>query len=176
MTFIFQKLGRCKNGCIFQELKRQLRFKRLLIYVLIAVTLALLWTWFIVGRATEDFMQSGCYKGYKGRDAIEIAAKDRNVTAGKMTKDKFQKGCDIYLSSLKGDDESDVVITKDLLQYAVYAEGLVMQNLRIINMRGESIKGYAHIPKDAGKHFYEKEDLYYLNYIDNNAHNESEKN
>ncbi|WP_434303995.1 ABC transporter permease [Clostridium botulinum] len=159
----------------FQELKRQLRFKRLLIYVLIAVTLALLWTWFIVGRATEDFMQSGCYKGYKGRDAIEIAAKDRNVTAGKMTEDKFQKGCDIYLNSLKGDDESDVVITKDLLQYAVYAEGLVMQNLRIINMRGESTKGYAHIPKDAGKHFYGKEDLYYLNYIDNSAHNESEK-
>ncbi|AVQ44912.1 ABC transporter permease [Clostridium botulinum] len=159
----------------FQELKRQLRFKRLLIYVLIAVTLALLWTWFIVGRATEDFMQSGCYKGYKGRDAIEIAAKDRNVTAGKMTEDKFQKGCDIYLKSLKGDDESDVVITKDLLQYAVYTEGLVMQNLRIINMRGESTKGYAHIPKDAGKDFYKKEDLYYLNYIDNNAHNESEK-
>jgi hypothetical protein len=159
----------------FQELKRQLSFKRLLTYVLIAIMLAGLWTWFIVGGATEDFMQTGCYKGYKGKAAIEVAAKDRNVTAGEMTEDKFQRGSDAFLHSLKGDDESDVVITKDLLQYAVYADRLIMQELSLREMRGESTKGLAHIPKDAGRHFYENEDLYYRNYIDKNAHNESEK-
>ncbi|MFD3158823.1 ABC transporter permease (plasmid) [Haloimpatiens sp. FM7330] len=159
----------------FQELKRQLSFKRLLTYVLISITLAGLWAWFIVGGATADFMQTKCYKDYKGRAAIEAAAKDRNVTAGEMTEDKFQRGCDVFLHSLKGDDESDLVITKDLLQYAVYADELVMQELRLRKMKGESIKGLAHIPKDSGKHFYENEDLYYRNYIDKNAHNENEK-
>ncbi|WP_346916527.1 ABC transporter permease [Clostridium sp.] len=159
----------------FQELKRQLNFKRLLTYVLIATTLAGLWTWFIVGGATEDFMQSGCYKDYKGKAAIEVAAKDRNVTAGEMTEYKFQKGRDAFINALRSNDESDVEITEDLLQYAVYADMLVMQELRLRNMSGESIEGYVHLPKDAGKHFYENEDLYYRYYIDKNAHNESEK-
>ncbi|GAA0742721.1 ABC transporter permease subunit [Clostridium oceanicum] len=159
----------------FQELKRQFRFKRLLIYVLISIVLALLWAWFIVGGATEDFMQSECYKEYKGRAAIEIAAKDRNVTAGKMTEDKFQKGCDAFFHALRSDDESDVVITKDLLQYAVYADRLIMQQFSLRKMMGKSTKGVSYIPKDAGKYFYKNEDLYYGNYIDNNAHNQSEK-
>jgi len=159
----------------FQELKRQLSFKRLLTYVLIAITLAGLWTWFIVGGATEGFMQSGCYKDYKGRAAIEVAAKDRNVTAGEMTEDKFQSGCDVFLNSLKSDDESDVEITKDLLEYAIYADRLVMQEFQLRKMRGESTEGLFNIPKDAGKHFYENEDLHYRYYIDKNAHNESEK-
>jgi hypothetical protein len=158
----------------FQELKRQLSFKRLLTYVLIAITLAGLWAWFIVGGATEDFMQSGCYKDYKGKAAIEVAAKDRNVTTGEMTEDKFQKGRDAFINALRNNDESDVEITEDLLQYAVYADMLVMQELRLRNMSGESIEGYVHLPKDAGRHFYENEDLYYRNYIDKNAHNESE--
>lgn len=159
----------------FLELKRQLSFKRLLAYVLIAIGLAGLWTWFIVGGATEGFMQTGCYKGYKGKAAIEVAAKDRNVTAGEMTEDKFQSGCDAFLHSLKGDDESDIVMTKDLLTHTVYADMLIMQELRMRNMRGESTKDLLHISKDAGRHFYENEDLYYRNYIDKNAHNESEK-
>lgn len=159
----------------FQELKRQLSFKRLLIYVLIAIMLAGLWAWFIVGGATEDFMQTGCYKGYKGKAAIEVAAKDRKGTTGEMTEDKFQKGCYVFLHSLKGDDESNLVITKDLLKYDVYADILVTQEYRLRIMRGESTKGLAHLPKDAGNHFYENEDLYYRNYINKNAHNESEK-
>lgn len=159
----------------FQELKRQLTFKSMMTYVLIAITLAGLWTWFIVGEATEDFMQTGCYKGYKGKAAIEVAASDRNFTAGEMTEDKFQSACDVFLHSLKSDDESDLIITKDLLKYAVYVDRLVVQELRLRNMRGESTKGLAHIPKDAGRHFYKNEDLYYRYYIDKNAHSESEK-
>lgn len=73
----------------FQELKRQLNFKRLLTYVLIAIALAGLWTWFIVGGATEDFLQQGVYKEYKGRSAIDAAGKDRVGTEGEMTLDKF---------------------------------------------------------------------------------------
>lgn len=159
----------------FQELKRQLSFRRLLTYVLIAITLAGLWAWFIVGGATEGFMQTGCYKDYKGRAAIEVAAKDRNVTAGAMTEDKFQNGCDAFLNALRGNDESNVEMTKDLLEYAIYADRLVMQELRLRNMTGESTENLFNIPKDAGKHFYENEDLYYRNYIDENSHNESEK-
>ncbi|HAK42925.1 MAG TPA: hypothetical protein DCM59_09835 [Clostridium sp.] len=159
----------------FQELKRQLSFRRLLTYVLIAITLAGLWAWFIVGGASEGFMQTGCYKDYKGRAAIEVAAKDRNVTAGEMTEDKFQNGCDAFLNALRGNDESNVEMTKDLLEYAIYADRLVMQELRLRNMTGESTENLFNIPKDAGKHFYENEDLYYRNYIDENSHNESEK-
>lgn len=160
----------------FQELKRQFNTKRLMIYILISILLAGLFTVFIVNGITEDFMQTGCYKNYKGRAAIEVAARDRNVTAGEMTESKFQKACNIYLHSLKGDNESDVVISKRLLQYAVYADRLVMQELSLRNMRGESTKGLGHIHKDAGTHFYEHEDLYYRSYIYKNAHNESEKN
>ncbi|GAA0086494.1 hypothetical protein UT300007_29340 [Clostridium sp. CTA-7] len=159
----------------FQELKRQLNFKRLITYILIAITLAGLWTWFIVGGATEGFMQTGCYKDYKGKAAIEVAAKDRNVTAGEMTEDKFQSGCDAFLSALRGNDESNVEMTKDLLEHAVYADMLVMQELRLRNMIGASTEHLWDIPKDAGRHFYENEDLYYRDYIDKNAHNESEK-
>ncbi|WP_027626720.1 ABC transporter permease [Clostridium lundense] len=159
----------------FQELKRQFRFKRLTTYVLISITLAVLWTRFIVGGAVENFMQTGCYKGYKGKAAIEVAAKDRNVTAGEMTEDKFQRGCDVFLNSLKGDDEEDIVMNKDLLQYAIYADALVTQEIELREVRGESTKNILHIPKDAGRHFYENEDLYYRNYIDKKAHNESEK-
>ncbi|AKN32724.1 membrane protein [Clostridium carboxidivorans P7] len=159
----------------FQELKRQLSFKRQLTYILISIMLAGLWAWFIVGGATEDFMQTGCYKGYKGKSAIEAVAKDRNVTAGEMTEDKFQRGCDALLHSLKGEKDSDIVMSKDLLKHAVYADILVMQELRLRNMRGESTKDLLHISKDAGKHFYENEDLYYRNYIDKNSHSQSEK-
>lgn len=159
----------------FQELKRQLNFKRLLIYVLIAIMLAGLWAWFIVGGATEGFMQTGCYKSYSGKSAIEVAAKDRRGSTGKMTKDKFQKGCDAFLDSLNGDDESDVVMTKDLKKYAVYADILVTQEFKLRVMRGQSTKGLAHLPKDSGRHFYGNEDLYYRNYIDKNARNENEK-
>jgi len=137
--------------------------------------LAGLWAWFIVGGATEGFMQTGCYKDYKGRAAIEVAAKDRNVTAGEMTEDKFQNGCDAFLNALRGNDESNVEMTKDLLEYAIYADRLVMQELRLRKMTGESTENLFNIPKDAGKHFYENEDLYYRNYIDENSHNESEK-
>lgn len=159
----------------FQELKRQLSLNRLMTYILITIMLAGLWAWFIVGGATENFMQTNCYKGYKGKAAIEVAAKDRKDTTGEMTEDKFQKGCDAFLHSLKGDAEKDIVMTKELLKHSVYADKLVMQELRLRKMRGESIKNLLNIPKDAGKHFYENEDLYYRNYIDKNAHNESEK-
>lgn len=159
----------------FQELKRQISLKRLMTYILIAIMLAGLWARFIVGGATENFMQTNCYKGYKGKAAIEVAVKDRKDTTGEMTEDKFQKGCDAFLHSLKGDDEKDIVMTKELLKHSVYADKLVMQELRLRKMRGESIKNLLNIPKDAGKHFYENEDLYYRNYIDKNAHNESEE-
>lgn len=159
----------------FQELKRQLSFKRLLIYVLIAVILAGMKARFIIGGASEGFMQSGCYKGYKGRDAIAVAARDRKPTVGTMTEDKFQKGQDIFIKSLRSDDESDVVITNDLLQYAVYADVLVTQEVVLRKMRGESTKGILNLPKDAGKCFYENEDLYYREYIDKNSKDQSEK-
>lgn len=159
----------------FQELRRQLSFRRLLTYVLIAITLAGLWAWFIVGGATEDFLQAGFYKDYKGKAAIEVAAKDRNVTAGEMTEDKFQKGRDAYINALRSNNDSDVEMTEDLLQYAVYADKLLSQNIALKLMSGESVDGYVHLSNDAGRHFYENEDLYYRYYIDENAHNESEK-
>ena len=159
----------------FQELKRQLNFKRLLTYVLIAISLAGLWTWFIVGGATEDFLQRGVYKEYKGRSAIEEAGKDRVGAEGEMTLDKFQSGCDIFLKSLKGDNDRDVVITKDLLKYTVYADQLINQELRLRRMRGESAEGFMHIPRGAGMNFYENEDLFYRKYIEKNALNENEK-
>ncbi|MBW9159215.1 ABC transporter permease [Clostridium tagluense] len=159
----------------FQELKRQLNFKRLLTYVLIAIALAGLWTWFIVGGATEDFLQQGVYKEYKGRSAIDAAGKDRVGAEGEMTLDKFQSGCDIFLKSLKGDKDSDVVITKDLLKYTVYADKLINQEFRLRTMTGKSTSDLLHIPKGAGMNFYENEDLFYGNYIDKNALNENEK-
>ncbi|MBZ9637452.1 ABC transporter permease subunit [Clostridium sp. FP1] len=159
----------------FQELKRQLNFKRLLTYVLIAIALAGLWTWFIVGGATEDFLQQGVYKKYKGRSAIEAAGKDRVGAEGEMTLDKFQSGCDIFLKSLKGDNESDLVITKDLLKYTVYADNLITQEFRLRTMIGESTSDLLHIPKGAGMNFYENENLFYGKYIDKNALNENEK-
>lgn len=159
----------------FQELKRQFSVKRFLVYTLISIMLAGLWAWFIVGGRTEDFMQLGAYKEYKGKAAIDMAAKDRNVTAGEMTEEKFQSACDIFLKSLKGDDESDIVLNKDLLQHAVYTDKLVMQEFRLRSMNGESTEGLLHIPKDSGKNFYKNEDLYYRKYINDNALNENEK-
>lgn len=158
-----------------QELKRQLNAKRLVTYILIASTLAVLWARFIVGGATSGFMQTGCYKGYKGKAAIEIAAKDRNLTAGEMTEDKFQSARDVFINSLKGEDEKDIAINKELLKYAVYADSLVTQQIELKTMRGEAIKGYLNLPKEAGRDFYKNEDLYYRSYIDKNAHNEKEK-
>ncbi|EDS77210.1 putative membrane protein [Clostridium botulinum C str. Eklund] len=159
----------------FQELKRQLNFKRFIKYILIVITLALLWTWFIVGGATADFMQTGCYKGYKGREAIKVAAKDRNITAGEMTEKKFDKGCKVLLNSLKGSNEEDIIVNKNLLQYSVYADKLIMQELKLRQSRGESIKNLLNIPKDAGRNFYKNEDGWYQSYIEKNARNESEK-
>lgn len=158
-----------------QELKRQFNLKRFSIYALSSIILAILWAWFIVGGATEDFMQKGCYKGYKGKQAIELAAKDRNATAGEMSEDKFQNGCDIFLKSLKGQDEKSIVINKNLLKYAVYADKLVTEEYKLRNITGKSMKNLLNIPEDAGRHFYENENLYYCSYIDKNAHNESEK-
>ena len=159
-----------------QELKRQLNIKRFSIYILIAGVLALLWTRFIVGGATVDFMQAGFYKGYKGTTAIEMAAKDRNVTAGEMTEEKFQEGLNAFYGALRSNDESDVEVTQDLLKYAVYADKIIMQELNLGKIRGESNFNIKEVPKDAGKHFYENEDICYENYISKNAENEDEKN
>ncbi|WP_373899428.1 ABC transporter permease [Haloimpatiens sp. FM7315] len=158
-----------------EELRRQLNFKRVMTYVLIAVILSVFWTWFIVGGATVDFMQTKCYSNYKGRAAIQAAANDRKGTEGEMTEDKLQKGCDYFLDSLKGKDETSIVMNKNLLKYTVYADILVTQEYKLRNIKGESMKDLLHISKDAGRHFYENEDLYYRNYINNNAHNENEK-
>lgn len=158
-----------------QELKRQFTFKRLITYISLSIILALLWIRFIVGGASEGFMQSGCYKQYKGLDAIKVAAKDREPTTGEMTNERFQKGCDIFLKSLRSYDESDVVISNELLQYAVYADSLLTQELSLRVIRGESTEKLANLPKDAGINFYKNEDLYYNYYINKNAHNEKEK-
>jgi len=48
------------------ELKRQMRAKRFILYILIAIILGGLWAWFIIGGRTEGFMMTGCYKGLKG--------------------------------------------------------------------------------------------------------------
>lgn len=159
----------------FQELKRQLNFKRFLTYVLIAIALAALWTWFIIGMYTEDFMQTGCYKGYKGTSAIEVACKDRVGNEGEMTLDKFQSGCDIFLKSLQGRNQDNIVINKELLKYAVYADQLIKQEFRLRNMIGKSMSDILHFSKDAGRNFYKNEDLLYSNHIDKKAVNEIEK-
>ena len=93
------------------ELKRQMRAKRVISYILISIILGGLWAWFIIGGRTEGFMMTGCYKGLKGMEAIKAAAKDRNVYSGKMTVDNFLRSGEAFLNSVEGkDDESHIVM------------------------------------------------------------------
>lgn len=157
------------------ELKRQMRAKRFISYILISIILGGLWAWFIIGGRTEGFMMTGCYKGLKGMEAIETAAKDRNVYAGKMTTNNFQRSCEVFLDSVEEkDDESDIVMNDELLKLAVYADTLIMQDYRLKKMFGDdNLEPW--FPRDFGSRFYENEDLYYQNLIDINTKNQAEK-
>ena len=131
------------------ELKRQMRAKRLILYILISIVLGGLWAWFIIGGRTEGFMMTGCYKGLKGMEAIEAAAKDRNIYAGKMTTDKFQRSGEVFLDSVKGkDDESEIIMNGDMMKLAVYADTLVMQSFRLSRMSGEGYPEFPWFSKD----------------------------
>ena len=157
------------------ELKRQMRAKKFISYILISIILGGLWAWFIIGGRTEGFMMTGCYKGLKGMEAIEAAAKDRNVYAGKMTVYNFQRSGEVFLNSVEGkDDESDIVMNDELLKLAVYADALIMQDYRIKKMFGDdNLESW--FSRDFGSHFYENENLYYQNLIDINTKNQAEK-
>ncbi len=157
------------------ELKRQMRAKRFILYILITIILGGLWAWFIIGGRTEGFMMTGCYKGLKGMEAIETAAKDRNVYAGKMTVDNFQRSCEVFLDSIKEKDgESDIIMNDELLKLAVYADTLIMQDYRLKKMFGDD-NLELWFPRDFGSHFYENEELYYRKLIDINTKNQAEK-
>lgn len=157
------------------ELKRQMGVKRFISYLLISIILGGLWAWFIIGGRTEDFMMTGCYKGLKGMEAIEAAAKDRNVYAGEMAAHNFQRSSEVFLNSVEGkDDESDIVMNDELLKLAVYADTLIMQDYRLKRMFGDdNLESW--FSRDFASHFYENEDLYYQNLIDINTKNQAEK-
>lgn len=157
------------------ELKRQMRAKRFILYILISIILGGLWAWFIIGGRTEGFMMTGCYKGLKGMEAIEAAAKDRNVYAGEMTVENFQRSGEVFLNSLEGKyGESNIVMNDELLKLAVYADTLIMQDYQLKRMFGDdNIESW--FSRDFGSHFYENENLYYQNLIDINTKNQAEK-
>lgn len=155
------------------ELKRQMGVKRFISYLLISIILGGLWAWFIIGGRTEDFMMTGCYKGLKGMEAIEAAAKDRNVYAGEMAVDNFQRSGGVFLNSIN--KENEIVMNDDLLKLAVYADTLIMQDYRLKKMAGDTNSESSWFSADFGSHFYENEDLYYQNLIDINTKNQAEK-
>lgn len=155
------------------EVKRQMSAKRFICYLLSSIILGGLWSWFIIGGQTEGFMMTGCYKGLKGTAAIEVAAKDRNVYAGKMTVDNFQRSGEVFLNSIN--DENEIIMNDDLLKLAVYADTLVMQNYRLKKMSGDDIPEAEKFPVDFGSRFYENENLYYKNLIYGNTKNEAER-
>lgn len=158
------------------ELKRQMNVKRFISYILISVILGGLWAWFIIGGRTEGFMMTGCYKGLKGMKAIEAAAKDRNVYAGKMTTDNFQRGSEVFLDSIKGKgDESEIIMNDEMLKLEVYADTLVTQSFKLSRMSGESYPKFPWFSRNFGSHFYENEELYYQNLIDTSTKNQAEK-
>lgn len=158
-----------------QELKRQLGLKRVVLYLGTSIILALLWAWFIIGGATDNFMQVSCYGGAKGSASINAAAESRKPTEGTMTIERFQKGRDVFLSCLNGSNESDITITPELLKYTVYSDLLITQEFRLREMMGESMDNLVQLPVDAATAFYENEDLYYTNYIKDNALNDGER-
>lgn len=157
------------------ELKRQMRAKRFIAYILISIVLGELWAWFIIGGRTEGFMMTGCYKGLKGMEAIETAAKDRNVYAGEMTTNNFQRSGEVFLNLVEGkDDESDIVMNDEMLKLAVYADTLIMQDYRLKKMLGDdNLESW--FSRDFGSHFYENEELYYQNLIDIKTKNQAER-
>lgn len=157
------------------ELKRQMRAKRFIAYILISIVLGGLWAWFIIGGRTEGFMMTGCYKGLKGMEAIETAAKDRNVYAGEMTTNNFQRSGEVFLNLVEGkDDESDIVMDDEMMKLAVYADTLIMQDYRLKKMLGDdNLESW--FSRDFGSHFYENEELYYQNLIDINTKNQAER-
>ena len=157
------------------ELKRQMRAKRVISYILISIILGGLWAWFIIGGRTEGFMMTGCYKGLKGMEAIKAAAKDRNVYSGKMTVDNFLRSGEAFLNSVEGkDDESHIIMNDELLKLVVYADTLIMQDYRLKRMFGDD-NLETWFPRDFGSYFYENENLYYQNLIDINTKNQAEK-
>lgn len=155
-----------------QELKRKMPFKRVFVYLSLSLLMGVLWGWFIVGGAREGFMMSGCYRGYKGVDAIKKAAEDRAPTEGIMTIERFKKAGDVFLDSGVDPDDSNITVGEEVLEYAVYADILVMQDWRINSMYGDYSgmfeRGY-------GEAFYLNEDYYYGEYIENTSENPQQK-
>ncbi|MDD3840411.1 MAG: hypothetical protein PHP06_07520 [Clostridia bacterium] len=154
------------------ELKRQMSAKRFISYILISIILGGLWAWFIIGGRTEGFMMTGCYKGLKGIEAIEAAAKDRNAYAGKMTVDNFRRSGEVFLNSVN--EENDIVMNDELLKLAVYADTLIMQDYRLKKMFGDT-NLESWFSRDFASHFYENENLYYQNLIDRGTKNQVER-
>ncbi|MCR1897472.1 hypothetical protein NSA47_00515 [Irregularibacter muris] len=155
------------------EIKRQFTTKKCISYIGIAVTLAVLWSWFIVGGKTIGFLGNATYPGLRGIEAIEASAKDKNVYAGEMTEDIFERSGRVFLDSIQ--DEYEIVISDELLQMAVYADKLVMQDYYLRTILGRDLVSYGELQEDFGQHFYEGENLYYENLIPLNTKNQSEE-
>lgn len=154
------------------ELKRQISAKRFISYILISIILAISWSWLVIGRKTVDFMMIECYKGLKGTAAIEAEVKDRNAYSGKMTTDNFQKGGEVFLNSLN--EENEIVMNDDLLKFAVYADSLIMQNVNLKRINGDTDVS-RRFSYDFGSHFYENEDICYEHIISTATRNQAEK-
>lgn len=155
------------------EIKRQFTTKKCISYIGIAVTLAVLWSWFIVGGKTIGFLGNATYPGLRGIEAIEASAKDKNVYAGEMTEDIFERSGRVFLDSIQ--DEYEIAISDELLQMAVYADKLVMQDYYLRTILGRDLVSYGELQEDFGQHFYEGENLYYENLIPLNTKNQSEE-
>lgn len=156
------------------EIKRQFTTKRFISYIGIAVALAILWSWFIIGGVTIGFLGNATYPGLSGIEAIEASTKDKNVYAGKMTEDIFERSGRVFLNSI-ANDEYEILMSDELLQIAVYADILVMQDYYLRTILGKDLVSYGELQEDFGHHFYEDENLYYENLIPLNTINQSEE-
>lgn len=154
------------------EFKRQFTIKRLISYVGLAIVLAIFWSWFIIGATKIGFLGKDSYEGLQGIEAIEASNKDRNAYSGKMTEDLFEQSGQIFLNSL-GDD-GEVIMNDELLQYVVYADTLLTQELKTKEMTRESLN-FENFSDDFGYSFYEKENLYYDNLIKGMTDNQAEE-
>lgn len=157
------------------EIKRQITTKRFITYIGIAIALAVLWSWFIIGGVKVGFLGKDSYQGLKGLEAIEASNKDRNVYSGKMTDDIFQLSSKVFLDSIN--DEDKIIMNEELLELTVYADTLISQEVRIRSISGKDfVTSFKELPDDFGDNFYEKEDLYYKNLINVSTTNQAEEN
>lgn len=154
---------------IIAEIKRQMKPKRVLLYVTMSIVIAVIWAIFIINGRSEGKY----YKGMKGLAAINAVVDDRKDYAGKMTTERFDKSCKLYNKSLS--EKNEVVMNNDLLKMLIYSDALSRQQYLIDNIFNRPFVTVEKLPDDCGRRFYETENLYYQKVIKDMAKNEREK-